>query len=128
MKRFFLIILSAVVLFSISPAFADEYVTKVAGVTFDNYDGTSRQNYLARFYFANGGSAYGSGSLLEYEYEGSPAIYVLLGDNIIGNIPAVEVPYVLSLITQIDEVCVYVSRFYSDDGELIYYARVILEY
>lgn len=129
MKRFCCFLFVVLLTFSMfSLAYADEYTTKVAGVTFDNNDGTNRQKHLAKFYLDHHGAAYGEGSLLRYYYEGSPAIYVLLEGKIIGNIPADEVENVLEIIDQIDDVSVYVSRFYAEDDMLIYFARVTMNY
>jgi len=101
---------------------------RVAGVTFKNPDGTDRQRTLASFYRSNGGSGSGAGRLSRYTYQGSPAIYVLLNNKVIGNIPADDVSSVLSIYNEIDEVSIFVDRFFSDEGELIYFARVSIEY
>lgn len=101
---------------------------KVAGVTFANPDGTKRQHTLAAFYRSNGGPGSGSGRLSRYTYEGEPAIYVLLNNKIIGNIPADQVSSVLSIYDDIDDVSIYVGRFTTDEGELIYFARANIEY
>ena len=101
---------------------------KVAGVTFANPDGTERQRTLASFYRSNGGSGSGTGRISRYTYQGAPAIYVLLNNKIIGNIPANDVSSVLSIYNEIDEVSVFVDRFFSDEGELVYFARVNIVY
>ena len=101
---------------------------KVAGVTFSNPDGTNRQQTLAEFYRTHGGPGTGTGRISRYTYEGDAAFYVLLNNKIIGNIPADEVSSILPIYDNIDKVSVYVDRFTSAEGELIYYARSIIEY
>ena len=68
-------------------------VTAIAGVTFDNDDGTSRQRILKDLK-ARGDD--GELVLEEYEYKGAPAVRVLVDDLCIGNIPKSRVQAVLA--------------------------------
>lgn len=98
---------------------------KVAGVTFDNDNGTSRQQALADLM-----AVYGEGKdipcrLVEYEYLGEPAFHVYVGTKIIGNIPADAVAEVKSLLPGFEDTSVQIGKF-APDGETIYYARVTI--
>lgn len=68
-------------------------VTNIAGVTFDNDDGSSRQKLL-RDLMVSGGEA--ELTLEEFEYKGHPAVRVLVDGDCIGNIPAKRVDDVLA--------------------------------
>lgn len=96
----------------------------VAGVTFTNNDGSSRQEILKEAYKKGGNFSKHSGSLKRYLYQEEDAIYVLLGDHIVGNIPAEDVSEVIGYIDDVESVYVTVSRFNADGDDLIYYARV----
>lgn len=56
--------------------------TKVKGVTFDNEDGTNRQDILSRVF------EHDQLEIEKYEYNGKPAAYVKCNGEIIGNISA----------------------------------------
>ena len=56
--------------------------TKVVGVTFDNENGTNRQDILSRVF------EHDQIELEKYEYKGKPAVYVKCYGEIIGNLPA----------------------------------------
>lgn len=58
----------------------------VAGVTFNNDDGTSRQEILKQFY-DNKGYSRRNIELVQYEHKGKPAVYVVAKGKIIGNVP-----------------------------------------
>ena len=59
---------------------------KVAGVTFNNQDGTSRQDLLRKFDAVDEVAV----SLQEHEHKGQPAFHVLVDGEIIGNIPGIR--------------------------------------
>ena len=59
--------------------------TALAGVTFDNEDGTSRQKLLKDIKARSGDAEL---NLEEFEYKGQPAVRVLVDGECIGNIPS----------------------------------------
>lgn len=63
---------------------------KVAGVTFNNKDGSSRQELLRKFDAIDEVAV----SLLEHTYKGEPAFHVLVDGEIIGNIPKDKAPFI----------------------------------
>ena len=128
MKKLCLLFAFILFLCIFGSAFAESYTFKVAGVTFDNTNGVNRQRHLANFYFSNGGPGKAKGSFLRYQYQGKPAIYVLLEGKIIGNVPAEEVETVLSLLDDIEDTSVYVNFFRDENDKIIYYARVTVTY
>lgn len=71
------------------------FVTNIAGVTFDNDDGSSRQKNL-RDLETRGGE--GEVSLEEYYYKGHKAVRVLIDGKCIGNIPKDRVQEALDLM------------------------------
>lgn len=71
------------------------FVTNIAGVTFNNDDGSSRQNYL-RDLEARGGE--GEVTLEEYYYKGHPAVHVMINGKCIGNIPKDRVQEALDIM------------------------------
>lgn len=102
--------------------------TTVAGVTFDNEDGTSRQRILKKFLRENGYDAGEEATLQQYEYNGKPAVYVLLDGQIIGNVPKTHTAEVIRIIDRVEFAAVHVRRFRSDEGKQIYNADLIIEY
>ena len=127
-KKVSLVLLVVVLLVSIfAHALADSKTYKVAGVTFDNDNGTSRQRILSNLMDVYGEWEDIPCRLVEYEYYGDTAFYVYVGTNIVGNIPADDVAEVERLLPQIDSSCVRVSKF-KPEGKTIYYARVTIDY
>lgn len=102
--------------------------TTVAGVTFDNEDGTSRQRILKKFLRENGSGAGEEATLQQYEYNGKPAVYVLLQGQIIGNVPKTHTAEVIRIIDRVEFASVHVRRFRSDEGEQICNAELTIEY
>lgn len=100
----------------------------VAGVTFDNDDGTSRQRILSNFFRENGYDAGAEATLQQYEYSGKPAVYVLLEGKIIGSVPKSHAHEIISIIDRIEFAAVNVRRFRSDEGKQIYNADLKVEY
>ena len=102
--------------------------TSVVGVTFDNEDGTKRQQCLEEI-LING---YKQISLEDYEYNGEPAIHVIVDDMCIGNIAKDTVPEVMSFIDRISSASLDVSDFIADTpngrGKRRYRAVLSLEY
>lgn len=123
-KRFLVLVLLLLVLPAL--AFAGTKTYSVAGVTFDNNDGSSRQQILREAYEKGGDFSKHPGSLKRYLYEGKGAIYVLLNGEIIGNIPKENVSELLPLIEKVNGMYVTVSRFRGDEGDWIYYAKATI--
>ena len=102
--------------------------TNVVGVTFDNEDGTKRQQCLEEI-LING---YKQISLEDYKYNGEPAIRVIVDDMCIGNIAKDTVPEVMSFIDRISSASLDVSDFIADTpngrGKRRYRAVLSLEY
>lgn len=102
--------------------------TSVVGVTFDNEDGTKRQQCLEEI-LING---YKQISLEDYEYNGEPAIRVIVDDMCIGNIAKDTVLEVMSFIDRISSASLDVSDFIADTpngrGKRRYRAVLSLEY
>ena len=114
-----------------------QIITAVAGVTFKNDDGISRQNILKDLK-ARGG--YDDDlELEEYEYKGKPAIRVLVDGEQIGNIPRSRVGEVSAVLDSLENCSIKVETFRPEDeededgnirhrGELIYRADLYLVY
>lgn len=105
-------------------------VTRIAGVTFENDDGSSRQKYLKEAYANQGVGTLG---LESYEYHGEPAIRVLYDDMCIGNIPKDKVQDFMDVIDRITAAYLDVERFCPDDDddrshEVIYRADLTIVY
>lgn len=98
----------------------------VAGVTFDNDDGKSRQHILSAIYKESGGAGV-EGILEQYEYKGESAVRVLVEGRCIGVVRKSDLPEVLPVIDRIEDVSVYVDRFEEDDGK-IYRADLHIQY
>lgn len=86
----------------------------LAGVTFDNDDGTSRQRLLKDLK-ARGGDA--DLNLQEFEYKGQPAVRVLVDGECIGNIPKTKVQEVLDVFDRIENASLNVECFHPDDDD-----------
>lgn len=109
------------------------FKTSLAGVTFENEDGTSRQKLLKDFK-ARGGQA--DLELEEYEYKGAPAIRVLVDGECVGNIPRNRVDELQAIMDRLERANLEVEAFRPDDddepgqkrGALIYRADLYLIY
>ena len=102
---------------------------KVKGVTYDNDDGTSRQEILEDIKLKRDPFRRGLHlSLEEYDYEGRPAYHVKVNGYIIGTVPSELSPFITenrdNIIGLRDlEVSSFRDR---DTGETVYYARATL--
>lgn len=109
------------------------FKTSLAGVTFDNEDGVSRQKLLRDFKARSGQADL---ELEEYEYKGSPAIRVLIDGECVGNIPRNRVEELRKVMNRIERANLEVEAFRPDDdaedgqrrGELVYRADLYLIY
>lgn len=99
----------------------------VAGVTFDNDDGSSRQRILKAVYQDNEGSG-AEGSLERYEYKGRPAVRVLIEGRCVGNIRNDDLSDVLPILDRVEYIAAYVEPFDSEEGGKVYRADLVIEY
>lgn len=99
-------------------------VTKVAGVTFNNEDGSSRQDLLR---YIHDNAIKDDISLDTYEYKGEPAVRVLYGNACIGNIPKEDVGRVMRVFEKINRATINVESF-KKGGKEIYRADLTLSY
>ena len=86
---------------------------KVAGVTFNNQDGTSRQELLRKFDAVDEVAV----SLLEHEHKGKPAFHVLVDGEIIGNIPRDKTQFILDNRDGIGFDDIEIAIYRAKDGE-----------
>lgn len=111
-------------------------VTSIAGVTFNNDDGVSRQALLKDLK-ARGGDA--DLELEEYEYKGKPAIRVLVDGEQVGTIPRTRVAEVSEVLDRLESASLEVETFRPEEeededgnvtqrGNLIYRADLYLIY
>lgn len=104
--------------------------TKVAGVTFDNEDGTSRQKILRK---AQREKVEGTVSLRLGEFEGRPAIYVLYDGQCIGQIPKGDIDAVTAALEKIEYIDLTVKSFTpkgreEEKPERVYYGELEIQY
>ena len=102
--------------------------TKAAGVTFTNDDGSSRQDILRAS--AHDGDEWETVpcSLERFEYEGEPAIRIMLGRDCIGSVTKTDVAKVLELYGKITKVQLTPDEFWSDEGKRVMRADVDIWY
>ena len=109
---------------------------KVAGVTYDNEDGTSRQKYLMQIKKALG---IGESINLQHvadEYNGETCIKVMFDDKCVGFVPKHKIDEFTKIANQIEcahpEINSFTDEYQEDDGsttkEKIYYCHVYLTY
>lgn len=104
--------------------------TKVAGVTFNNDDGSSRQDYLKELLT----SGVNRVELRPYTYNSEPAIYVVADGLCVGNVPRDKVSAVLNVMDRITSVNLTADTFVLDDdddersGERLYHANLDIIY
>ena len=98
---------------------------KVAGVTYNNDDGTKRQAILKRMAKKNSPRV----TLEIFNYQGSPAVAVLLDNERVGSVPAERVVYALPFAADgvnITSSNVEIGDFENDNGKRIMYCEVSL--
>lgn len=116
----------------ICPPNAYEYRKyKVVGVSFDNADGSSRQDILKKMHFRE--PPFNKPFDLElrpYDYEGEQAVAVCAAGQIIGNISRDDLPEVLGSWQRTKDICaidVYGGGTAYDGRELKYGAKITLK-
>lgn len=110
------------------PANRNDMTTfKVAGVSFDNDDGSSRQQILQKLY---NGKKDGPVSFRPYTYKGEPAMHVLCAGRCVGSVPRDRVADVRQIIPRITVAKLNIEHFYPDDkpGKQMYRADCIIQY
>ena len=101
----------------------------VAGVTFKNDDGKSRQKILRGFYDEELGISSANCWLEEYEYEGEPAVRVMTDDGCVGNIRRSDLDEVRSYFDHgISRMHLDVETFENEDDRTIYRADVCISF
>lgn len=111
------------------------YNFKIAGVTFDNEDGTSRQANLKKLYSnfnkgiteINGESSI---NFVPYEYKGEKAIGIEICGLEVGNVPANKVEAFTEEILngEMTRVIPSLDKFKDDDGYTTYYGTLTVHY
>lgn len=103
----------------------------VAGVTFKNDNGTSRQRILRELYDNEGDGGFVDAELEEYLYEGRPAVRVNTVNGCIGNIRSADTSRVREILQNNNNVFVnlFPDKFKdSETGKTIYRADVSINY
>ena len=99
----------------------------VAGVTFKNDDGSSRQKILKDFLAVD--ISVTPCILEEYEYEGEPAVRVITCDGCVGNIRASDVDEVLEYSNHdVSQPSLSIEKFKNEAGKTIYRADVCISF
>ena len=101
----------------------------VAGVTFKNDDGSSRQKILRGFYDKETGISTADCWLEEYEYEGEPAVRVMTFEGCVGNIRRSDLSEVREYFDHdVTRMYLDVETFEDDDDQTIYRADVCISF
>lgn len=105
-----------------SKPFEHRWSLSLAGITFENEDGTKRQDIIKELKDND------PLKLEKYTYNGEDAIRVLTENNqCIGNIKANDVKHVLPLLESVTKCKIFdIHSFLGDSGEKIYIAKVIM--
>lgn len=94
----------------------------VAGVTFDNEDGTSRQKLIENLHVGQ------KLKLVPYLFKNTDAVYVkTLNNKILGNIPSKHVKQIIDKLSKNlikDVVVKEVEKFTNEDNQEIYYLKI----
>lgn len=102
------------------------FTTNIAGVTFDNDDGSSRQKILRNLAAKSGSDEV---ELQEYNYKGHPAVRVLISGQCIGNIPKERVQEALAVMDiGVENAHLNVESFNASDRGRTYRADLTLIY
>lgn len=87
---------------------------RLAGVTYKNDDGTSRQDLLKEVLASD---CQGDTAVEDYEYNGKPAVRLLYDGHILGHVPQTVVPEFLKIIDEIDSVNLDIQTFTPKDAD-----------
>lgn len=87
---------------------------KIAGVTFDNEDGKSRQTLLKRAYIDD---CAGELEFEEYKFKGKQAVKILYNGNVLGNVPADRVREFVEIKDRITYADLDIDKFVPDDDD-----------
>lgn len=92
--------------------FVDGIYFRVAGVSFDNDDGSSRQRYISKL------QPFDALGMESFEYEGSLAFHILdSDDHCIGNLPKEHIDFVLDHHRQGHDIKLYVNEILGRDED-----------
>lgn len=89
--------------------------TNLAGVTFNNEDGSSRQKLLKKYY--DNGVKGANLELKEFDYKGKPAVAVLLDGQCVGNIPQNRVDELLQIMDRLEKGNLEIDVFRPDEDD-----------
>lgn len=103
------------------------YETKVAGVTFDNPDRSSRQKILKALSEDPDADDYEI-TLHPFSFQGKDAFYVYVEDHCIGTIPAMCVKKIKEIYPKTDNIELTISDFENEGEKTIYAARLTFGY
>lgn len=98
----------------------------VAGVTFQNEDGSSRQDIL-RAICAGKSRGQSDVELEQYDYKGSAAIRILTPEGCVGNVRRTDVADVLEMMSGSYEAYIEVNSFVGEEGREIYRADLYVD-
>ena len=99
-------------------------IIRVAGVTFNNDDGTSRQKILAKC-LANGKN---KAKFVKYNFDGEKAIRIITEYGCIGNIPREEIQNILAKVDLMEDITLDIKTFKDDTGKKTFYSNIIIKY
>lgn len=102
--------------------------TSVAGVTFDNEDGTSRQYALKMLKGKEKRGEYYEVRLVPYTFKDRPAIYVYADDRCVGNVKTEDTHEVMSIIDRLDFVELDPYSFKNEKNRIIYASSMVIHY
>lgn len=98
----------------------------IAGVTFDNDDGTSRQEILRKLLKSDDANL--SVTFTPYTFKNKPAFYVICSGQCIGSVPAENVEEIASVIDRIESAYITPDKFKGGDGRTVYRADLRVQY
>ena len=103
---------------------AEFKIIRVAGVTFNNDDGTSRQKILAKC-LANGKT---KAKFSKYNFDGEKAIRVVTEYGQIGNIPREEIQYILSKVELMEDIVMDIKTFKDINNKKTFFCDITIKY
>lgn len=103
---------------------SDIKIIRIAGVTFNNDDGTSRQKILAKC-LANGKT---KAKFIKYNFDGEKAIRVITEYGQIGNIPREEIQNILSKVELMEDIEMDIKTFRDDNSKKTFFCDIAIKY